>query len=169
VLYITSSDNKASFALGELGARNLAVFGVNPSTATDQVFDQTIRRVEKYSHTHGFDGWLMLNLYPQRATDPKGLHAEVDLELHTENIARITEALAMAKNFTLCAAWGRLIRERGYLASCLESINASLGKHEWQNIGAPTKEGHPRHPLYIRTETSLQPFDIESYLQLPRM
>ncbi len=165
VLYITSSDNKARFALGELGARNLVVFGVNPSTATDQVFDQTIRRIERYSQAHGFQGWLMLNLYPQRATDPKGLHAEVDLNLHTQNMTHITEALALAQDFTLCAAWGQIIRERDYLARCLESINASLGEHDWHSIGAPTKAGHPRHPLYARNEWPIQRFEMPSYLE----
>ncbi|MFA4846136.1 MAG: DUF1643 domain-containing protein [Patescibacteria group bacterium] len=166
MLYQTNFDNTARFALGELGTKNLAVFGVNPSTATDKVSDSTIQRVKGYSRAHGFDGWLMLNLYPQRTTDPRGLHAEVDLKMHAENLEHIAQSLTLAQNFTLCAAWGQLIRERDYLATCLECINASIGEHDWHSIGTPTKEGHPRHPLYVPTANPLLYFDLEKYLNL---
>lgn len=169
VLYVTSPDNKARFALGELGARNLVVFGVNPSTATDQVFDQTIRRIEGYSRAHGFGGWLMLNLYPQRATDPANLHTERDATLHTENIAAITRCLQDVPDFTLCAAWGTVIERRAYLPPCLVDIAATLASHKWHSIGAPTKSGHPSHPLYVRRSTPLQPFDIAAYVETNRM
>ncbi len=165
VLYITSTDNKARFALGNLGTKNLVIFGINPSTATDQVFDQTIRRIDGYSHAHGFDGWLMLNLYPQRATDPNDLHADIDASMNRENIDHIKRSLALAGDATLCAAWGQLIRQRSYLVSCLERISNSLNGYSWHSIGTPTKEGHPRHPLYARTEWALCPFDISAYLK----
>lgn len=165
VLYITSTDNRARFALGNLGMKNFVVFGVNPSTATDQVFDQTIRRIEGYSHAHGFDGWLMLNLYPQRATDPRDLHIDIDTRLNEENLSHIEQALAEAGGYTLCAAWGQLIRQRSYLISCLEHISKSLDAHAWHSIGALTKEGHPRHPLYARTEWGLCPFEVSDYLK----
>ena len=166
MLYQTNSDNTARFTLGELGMRNLVVFGVNPSTATDQIFDQTIRRIKGYSRTHGYEGWLMLNLYPQRATNPKGLHMEVDLRLHAENMEQIAQALALAQDFTLCAAWGQVIRERDYLTTCLECISRSISDREWHSIGEPTKEGHPRHPLYVRGATPLQLFNVQEYLSV---
>lgn len=163
MLYITSSDNKARFALGKLGTKNLVIFGVNPSMATDTKFDRTIRRVEGYSGTHGFDGWLMLNLYPQRATDPADLHTECDDSLHAENIAVIGKSLREMSNFTLCAAWGGVIEVRKYLSSCMAEIAATLAPHPWHSIGAPTKTGHPRHPLYVPKAANLQPFNVEEY------
>lgn len=165
MIYSKSTDNTARFALGSIGSNTLVVFGVNPSTATDQVFDNTIRRIEGYSRVHGFDGWLMLNLYPQRSTDPRGLHTEIDLALHAENMMHIAEVLALAQNFTLCAAWGQVIRERNYLKNCLECINASIDGHEWHSIGQATKEGHPRHPLYVKTTAPLEKFSIQEYLE----
>lgn len=164
MLYLTSPDNKARFALGKVGAKNLVVFGVNPSTATDTQFDRTIRRVEGYSRGHGFDGWLMLNLYPQRATDPADLHIERDDALHAENIAVIDRSLRELPNFTLCGAWGGVVDMRTYLPSCLAEIAAALVPRPWHSIGVPTKSGHPRHPLYVKGETALLPFNVEEYL-----
>lgn len=165
VIYIHSSDNTARFALGSPAAKTLVVFGVNPSTATDTKFDRTIHRVENYSRTHGFDGWLMLNLYPQRTTNPKNLHETCDPKLHAENIAVISKALGDAGKYTLCAAWGGLVEDRKYLAACLMEIAAALGEKSWHSIGLPTKRGHPRHPLYVRGSTPLEIFEMETYLK----
>jgi len=165
MFYKINPQDTARFALGELGAKNLIVFGVNPSTATETSFDQTIRRVQGYSREHEFDGWLMLNLYPQRTTDPRGLHTEVDLALHAENMQKIEEVLGLTQDYTLCAAWGNLMKERSYLGTCLECINEIIGERNWHSIGEPTKEGHPRHPLYVRAAVPLQSFDMTNYLQ----
>lgn len=169
MIYITSSDNTARFALGNPGTTNLVVFGVNPSTATDIEYDRTIRRVEGYSRAHGFGGWLMLNLYPQRAKDPDDLHTEANTDLCAENIDAIAKALELVGDFTLCAAWGELIRERKYLASCLTQINASLCPKTWHSIGEPLKKGHPRHPLYAQTKWPLKPFDLTNYLLFQKL
>ena len=36
----------------------------------------------------------------------------------------------------------------------------------WYCAGAITKKGHPHHPLYLRKDERLKPFDIEGYLAL---
>lgn len=168
-MYLASADNKARFALGCFGKRNLVVFGVNPSTATDVDYDRTIRRVEAYSRAHGFDGWLMFNLYPQRATDPDDLDAECNLALRSENTTAIAKILRNLDDFTLCAAWGGLIERRNYLYSCLAEIADVVGTDAWHCIGESTKNGHPRHPLYVRKAASLNNFLIEEYQQQIRL
>ena len=35
----------------------------------------------------------------------------------------------------------------------------------WYCAGAVTKKGHPHHPLYLRKDEKLKPFDVESYLE----
>ena len=35
---------------------------------------------------------------------------------------------------------------------------------EWFCAGAISKKGHPHHPLYLRKDEKLKPFDTESYL-----
>ena len=35
---------------------------------------------------------------------------------------------------------------------------------QWYCAGAITKKGHPHHPLYLRKDEKLRPFDVEHYL-----
>ena len=34
----------------------------------------------------------------------------------------------------------------------------------WYSVGARSKKGHPHHPLYLRKDEKLKPFDVNSYL-----
>ena len=63
--------NKFRFSLTKEGDRKLVVFGVNPSTANEQIADLTITKVMGFAERNGFDGFIMLNLYPQRCTNPR--------------------------------------------------------------------------------------------------
>lgn len=72
-IYETNSDNSARYILGERGENPLVCIGVNPSTAEPDKLDPTLRSVKAWAKRLGFDGWIMLNLYPQRATNPNDL------------------------------------------------------------------------------------------------
>ena len=41
------------------------VIGINPSTANEEKPDRTIGRVMGFAEENGFDGFAMINLYPQ--------------------------------------------------------------------------------------------------------
>ena len=73
--------NEFRFSLTKEGNRKLVVFGVNPSTANEQIADLTITKVMGFAERNGFDGFIMLNLYPQRCTNPESLDKEIDEEL----------------------------------------------------------------------------------------
>ena len=145
------------------------VFGINPSIAAPGAPDRTVGRVTRFAAENGYDSWMMLNVYPQISTDPKGLHLEHSPELKAENerhIARMVE-----RQSTLLAAWGSLVTSRPYLRSLLRDIlqiTTSAGA-QWVSLGEPTKEGHPRHPLYLRADTPLVPFDVDRYLSAARV
>ena len=68
VLYL--GDDTARFMLGEVGENPIICFGINPSTANDEKDDPTISKIRKIASENNCDGWIMLNLYPQRATNP---------------------------------------------------------------------------------------------------
>ena len=163
ILYEISKTNTARYLLGEPGKKNLLVFGVNPSTATDEKYDQTIKLIKGYSSRIGFDGWIMANLYPQRATHPCDLHPESKFKYsyHSSNLAYIDWTI---KNFnvnSIWCAWGNSIECRNYLKNCLNDIFDLPGMNglKYFSIGL-TYKMHPKHPLRMRYSTRLKKFTI---------
>ena len=55
------------YLLKKEGKRVLYVIGINPSTANEEMPDRTIVRVMGFAEDNGFDGFAMINLYPQRS------------------------------------------------------------------------------------------------------
>lgn len=164
-LYINTTDNKARFVLGVRGSNPLVCFGINPSTAHPDRLDPTVKRIQDFAHTNGFDSFIMLNVYPQRATKPKLMDTARDEVLHRENISQIKRILCDG-NRTILAAWGTTITIRPYLIECLREIVHAVSGFpcHWVNLGDLTKEGHPRHPLYIKGDDPLRDFDIMGYV-----
>ena len=153
------------FALGRRGKNSLVVFGINPSTATDKKFDKTIFRIEKLSKDLGFDSWLMLNIYPQRSTNPNKIHKTLKREFHERNLKVISRILSQLSSYTLCAAWGFNIDKRSYLKVCLRDIvDKAVRSNSWVSLGKTSTNGHPRHPSRLPNSVKLKRFDIESYL-----
>lgn len=151
-------------ALGK-GKKNLVCFGINPSTARPDELDNTLKSVERIAKRAGFHGWIMLNVYPQRATNPNDLHNTIQNDIHIKNIEHI-ERVITDYNATILAAWGTLINKRDYLKQCLQDIYAvsKKSKRKWVCIGNISKAGHPHHPLYLSNEELPKEFDIQSYI-----
>jgi hypothetical protein len=165
MLYENSADDSARFLLGTVGTNTLVCVGANPSTATPEKLDRTVTRVARYAKLNGHDSWAMLNLYPQRSTNPTGMHAVHLPELKAANERIISEYIG-GRKLTLLAAWGALITTRPYLRGMLESIVeiADESSCDWKAIGELLTSNHPRHPsrgAYL----DLQPFDIAAYLR----
>lgn len=163
-IYINDTDNLYRFALGEKGKNIIVCFGINPSTAEPNNIDNTIKSVKRISTHNGYDGYLMLNIYPQRATNPDDMDIKVNKEAHNLNLKVINDILSHY-NCTIWAAWGTLINHRDYLYSCLHDICINSKDTPWVVAGSLTKQGHPRHPLYLKTKTNFVPFDINNYLK----
>ena len=77
-LYQNNATDTARYILGERSENMVACIGVNPSTARPNALDNTLRSVKRISKFNGFDGWVMYNVYPQRATDPYQLHSQIN-------------------------------------------------------------------------------------------
>lgn len=140
---------------------------MNPSTAAPDALDPTLRVVDAVARANGFDGFVMLNLYPLRCTRPDDLPREADLDLLARNLQHV--AAAVAPGATVWAAWGALIEKRPYLAPALRELVAgsALGDATWVARGRRSRAGHPHHPLYVRKDAPLERFDIRGYLELP--
>lgn len=170
--YEKSEGGDVRFALGTKGNSPLVTIGVNPSTATPFQFDRTVSAVANAADSDGrFDSFIMVNLYPQRATDPKNLHKlqEYDAALSAENRRRIEQVLSSALQrtngeLTVWAAWGGLIQKRPYLKECLAGILEVMEAFpcQWVQRG---QFRHPHHPLYLPSNEKFYPFDVKGYLQ----
>lgn len=165
-VYELSVDGAARFVLGTVGENPLVCFGINPSTARPGALDPTVKRVARFASDNGFDSWTMLNVYPQIATDPKLLDRVYRPEWKLENESHIASAI-VGGPLTLLAAWGGVITSRPYLRSLLADIvnlttDAGQG---WVSLGELTRDGHPRHPLYVRADARLVPFRVERYFE----
>ena len=172
-IYYTTNDNKYRYALGKVQDNSnkiLFCFGINPSNATPDKLDPTAKRIQKIAKEHGYDSWIILNVYAKRATEPNDMDETQDLILHKENLKIITELL---NEYSLCSdilfAYGDLISKRAYLKKNLcEIINII----KTTNYGGDcyclgkTKLGNARHPLYQKTNTQFVPFSLEGHTYL---
>lgn len=164
--YERTPDNKARFILGEPGNKTLVCIGVNPSTAEPEKLDNTLTTVRRYAYSLGYDSWMMLNLYPQRATNPNDMHMDMNQLYHSSNLAAI-EKLFKERECDIWAAWGTLIKKREYLTKCLLDIHALSvnSKVQWYTIGKRSIQGHPHHPLYLKKDLTMDIFDLEEYIE----
>ncbi len=101
-IYKCNNLDTARFTLGKNGTNKLFVLGLNPSTANKDESDPTLTRVRKVSENNGYDGFVMLNLYPLRSTDPKKLPTRANKKLLENNIKEIVSVASEEK-----AKWGR--------------------------------------------------------------
>lgn len=165
-IYSNNEDNSCRFTLGVLGSNPLLCVGVNPSTATPNNLDNTLRSVSRIAKANGYDSWIMINLYPQRATNPNDMHKKLDHNLLRDNLRYIKDILDNYPNLDIWVAWGTLIEKRSFLKTCLvELVEVSSDyKCRWITYGKRSKKGHPHHPLYLRTDSSEHPFDVHAYL-----
>ena len=91
-IYINDLSNKHRFVLGENGKKILFCMGINPSYAeptTIGKIDPTIRKVKAISSSNGFDGWIMINVYPERNTIFEDLSTTGNINIHKENLKNI--------------------------------------------------------------------------------
>lgn len=164
-IYINNEDDTSRYVLGEIGTKNLICIGINPSTATPESLDNTLKKVQKFASNKGYDGWIMLNVYPQRATNPKCIHTEINDSIHQENLKQIQLLIQEYPNFDVWASWGTLINKRPFLKKCLVDVAEVLGSdRNWLHLNELTKKGHPKHPLYLPYESEFNKFDITNYI-----
>ncbi len=167
-LYVPHEYFDYRYILGTLGNKPLITIGINPSTAQPNKLDPTLKSVERIALNNGFDSFIMMNIYAQRATDPNNMHKENFEFLHEENLQAFKWLCeTYGQNAKIWGAWGSLISKRPYLKACLKDILGVTEKYGvmWLKAGALLKSGHPHHPLYLRKNTELDEFNINEYLE----
>jgi hypothetical protein len=129
--------------------RAFAVFnGLNPSTADHLEDDPTIRREMGFVMSWpDYDGLIKINAHAFRATDPAVMLAAPD-SIGPDNDHWTYEAMKIGAGPGV-ACWGADGNHAGRADQLRQNYN-------WRCFGV-TKDGHPRHPLYLPKTATLQP------------
>lgn len=125
---------------------------LNPSTATEVQNDPTVERCERRARALGFGAFQVTNIFAWRDTDPRKMRAAAD-PVGPENDAAILGGADWADQ--VIAAWGThgAHLERG---PAVETLLRGTGLPLF-HLGL-TKEGHPKHPLYIAYTQQPEPW-----------
>ncbi len=151
-------------------SRVLLVCMLNPSTADEEKDDPTISRVCRLAENGGFSQLLVLNLLGIRATKPADIWFHED-PLGVDNWRTWDGVLKelIPDRDSISVAWGRAPRSRNQLLRFIPVlVEASRHLKVWPiplMTWVQNRDGSPRHPLYIRLQTELQPYDLDSYLR----
>ncbi len=116
---------------------------LNPSTATEVQNDPTVERCERRARALGFGAFRVCNIFAYRATDPRVMRAQAD-PVGPHHDDAITEAAGWADR--IICAWGTHGVHLGR-GPTVEALLRATGRRLW-HLGL-SKDGHPRHPLYI--------------------
>lgn len=125
---------------------------LNPSTATELKLDPTVNRVytRVRDHLEGYGGLIVLNAFAYRATDPIDMKRFID-PVGPGNDWVIDSLLPHMK--TVMCGWGTDGEHRG-------RGKIVVGRMRRAGITPVTlgltKDGHPKHPLYLSYKTQLR-------------
>lgn len=168
-LFIPNFYSEYRYILGTKGKNPLICIGINPSTAKPDSLDPTVKSVERIAHSNNYDSFIMFNVYSQRATNPDLMEKELNITLHNENMKAFEYILSLYKdnNPSIWAAWGNIIEKRDYLMDCVKDMITIGEKYNtsWYSAGRRSVKGHPHHPLYLKSSTPLDEFDVRKYCE----
>ena len=116
--------------------------GLNPSTADERLNDATVRRCIGFADRWGFGGLFMCNVFTLVSTDPKRLNSSTPLVVGADLAMRVVRDRCQEA----VAAWGGLIVKVRGSESRVDLIKTDLSP--LYCLGT-TKQGYPRHPLYL--------------------
>ena len=80
-IYVPDTYEEYRYLLGTVGTKPLVCIGINPSTAHPDHLDNTLKSVERIAHANGYDSFIMVNVYAQRATDPKDMEHAISCSI----------------------------------------------------------------------------------------
>ena len=125
---------------------------LNPSTADAFADDPTIRRCIHFTKREGFEWLKVMNLFAGRATKPTDLFKMGDPE-GVKNTAHWKAARGMVKDYgsQIICAWGANPKAQSQAKRFMSFMDGI----EVHCLGT-TKDGHPKHPLYLPNDAKLQ-------------
>jgi len=132
---------------------------LNPSTADASIDDPTIRRCRQLAFDNGYGVFGVVNLFSFRATSPDDLIA-AEYPNDEKSDDAIISALAWADE--VCFAFG--VERKGLKGRDTWKERVAWVADQTMKAGmtpkalGTTKDGWPRHPLYLKSDSKLQPW-----------
>lgn len=131
---------------------------LNPSTATVDIDDPTIRKCVGFARRLGYSGIEVVNLFAVRSTDPAGVLAVAD-PVGPDNDSAITDALDRCP-LVICA-WGAhatgMLKRVGPVR--IEEVLRLLRRNHVPCCLGKSADGSPRHPLMLPYSAQLVSFE----------
>lgn len=117
--------------------------GLNPSTADETHDDPTVRRCIRFAKGWGYGAMVMTNIFAFRATHPEDVRMQKN-PVGTDNDKWLVECASKASIVVACWGTHGSHLNRGCAVRSILSPLYCLGL---------TRDGYPRHPLYLRAST----------------
>ena len=116
----------------------------NPSNANESKDDPTIRRLINFSKKFNYGGFFVGNLYTNISSNPKNIDQSQNIS--KKNLKILVKLINTVSDVVY--AWGNSTDEPNFLKKLVDSPMC-LGKN---------KDGSPKHPLYIPSNSKLLKF-----------
>ena len=126
---------------------------LNPATADHDSDDRTTVRLAGYAKSWGFGGFVVVNLFALRTTDPKRLRYAAD-PVGPGNDDVVLRAATLAGSKPVCG-WGN----HGAFGSRAQAVTQMLATNGVRLTAlAVTALGNPTHPLYLPRSLTPSPW-----------
>jgi hypothetical protein len=123
---------------------------LNPSTADAEQDDPTIRHCIGFAKREGCGALRVVNIFPYRATKPADLWLQPSPVRCGGPEGEIELERAVRESSIIIAAWGADARGGDHW----------ITMRHWHSLFClgKTKDGSPRHPLYVRADAPFIPY-----------
>jgi len=128
---------------------------LNPSTATEMKLDATLKRVKAFAEREEMGAFTVLNLFAFRATDPEDMKRAPD-PIGPSNNHCIQAEIDKSPGF-IVVGWGvhgDFLDRDGEVCDVLRSSRKKI------MCFGRTKDGQPRHPLYLPKKAELLEYKL---------
>ena len=164
----TSEDKLKSATLSDCGkyryelmrgkAPYMTIIMLNPSTADSEKDDATIRKLLTLAAGNDYSGIRVYNAYAYRATDPVEIWALLQDQLaHVAVGPHNKHYLQRAfRQKDVVLAWGNHVGREWAFKIVRAARHPKYGCR--LHCFGQNKNGSPKHPLYLKNDTKLQPY-----------
>ncbi|MEI6816001.1 MAG: DUF1643 domain-containing protein [Bacteroidota bacterium] len=165
-LHIKSNDNQVRFLLGVEGKNPMVLMVAYPNMTTPTLWDYQIKTIIKLSKSLGYDGWMIISIYPQRVKELKYLHAKRHSLMSNRNHALIKKTIQQYNIKEIYAGWGSAIENSKFLIQELAQMNNTyFNDIKWLAYQNDSAKNHPRSIVNVPFSFKIKPFDMTAYLE----